>query len=122
MSVYLVIRFLHIVSAILLVGGVFARQLVRQRAKREEDPRSLAEGFRIAEPIEKFMVIPGSFLAVTFGVVLALWSGAPIFGFLQGASHNWLLLSNVLILGTFLLVPLVFLPVGGFSTAAFKPL
>ena len=48
MSVYLVIRFLHIVSAMLLVGGVFARQLVRQRAKMAEDPRSLAEGFRTA--------------------------------------------------------------------------
>ena len=58
------------------------------------------------------MVIPGSFLVILFGVILALMTGAPIFGFLQGATQNWLLLANSLILLTVALVPLVFIPRG----------
>jgi hypothetical protein len=34
----------------------------------------------------------------------------PIFGFLQGASENWLLLSNILIVVAMVMVPTVFLP------------
>jgi uncharacterized membrane protein len=112
MSLYLLVRFLHLASAIVLVGGVVARQLTRSVAKRAEDPRSLAAVLRATDPIERFMVIPGSVLAVLFGVVLALMTGAPIFGFLQGRSPSWLLAANLLILLTIPLVPLVFVPRG----------
>jgi uncharacterized membrane protein len=106
------LRFLHIGSAILLIGGIIARQLVRSIAKRSEDPRILAAMFQAADPIERVMVIPGSIATILFGVLLALVTRAPILGFLQGASRNWLLLSNVLILLTIPLVPLVFIPRG----------
>ena len=36
----------------------------------------------------------------------------PILGFLQGASQNWLLVSNLLLVSTGVLVPTVFLPRG----------
>ena len=112
MNLYTLLRFLHIGSAILLVGGVIARQLTRSVAKRTEDPRALALIFQAADPIERYMVIPGSLLTILFGVILALYIGAPIFGFLQGASQNWLLLANLLLLLTIPLVPLVFIPRG----------
>lgn len=66
----------------------------------------------MADPIEGFVVIPGSILATIFGVLLALVAGVPMFGFLQGASSNWLLVANVLILSELVLVPGVFLPRG----------
>ena len=58
------------------------------------------------------MVIPGNLAIILFGVILALVIGAPIFGFLQGASQNWLLVSNVLLVIMSLAVPLVFVPRG----------
>ncbi len=112
MSLYLVIRFLHVASAIVLVGGVIARQLTRSLAERSEDPKAIALIFRAADPIERYMVIPGSMLVIVFGVFLALVVGAPILGFLQGASRNWLLVANLLIISFFILVPTVFLPRG----------
>lgn len=112
MFAYLLVRFLHVGSAILLVGGVLARQLARSRAKQATDPASLAALYEAADPIERYMVIPGSFGVLVFGVILALLTGAPMFGFLQGASRNWLLVSNILVLLTVPLVPWVFIPRG----------
>ncbi len=101
---YLAIRFLHVASAIVLVGGVIARQLTRSLAERSEDPKAIALIFRAADPIERYMVIPGSILVIVFGVFLALVVGAPIFGFLQGASRNWLLVANLVIISFLILV------------------
>jgi uncharacterized membrane protein len=109
---YLLVRFLHIGSAILLVGGIMARQLARSRTKRAAHPAALVAMFQAADPIERYMVMPGSFGVIVFGVAWALLTGAPLFGFLQGASRNWLLVSNVLVLLIALLVPLVFIPRG----------
>jgi hypothetical protein len=58
------------------------------------------------------MVIPGNLAVIIFGVFLALVTGAPIFGFLQGSSQNWLLVSNILLLVGLVTVPLVFAPRG----------
>ncbi len=112
MSLYLLFRFLHILSAVMLVGGVIARQLTRSYAARAESPQAIAQAFRAADPIERFMVIPGSMLVLIFGVVLSLIAKAPVFGFLQGAPQNWLLVSIILLIVTFILVPAVFLPRG----------
>src|SRR5688500_12837600 len=58
------------------------------------------------------MVIPGNLAVIGFGVILALITGAPMLGFLQGASQNWLLLANVLLILGLVAVPLVFIPRG----------
>ncbi len=58
------------------------------------------------------MVIPGNFATILFGVIFAVMIGAPIFGFLQGAEKNWLLVTNVLLVLGSLNVPLIFLPRG----------
>jgi low affinity Fe/Cu permease len=41
---------------------------------------------------------------------LALMQQWPIFGFLQGASQNWLLVSNILLIIMLTLIPTVFIP------------
>jgi hypothetical protein len=58
------------------------------------------------------MVSPGNLAVIIFGVFLALITGAPIFGFLQGSTQNWLLASNILLLVGPITVPLVFAPRG----------
>jgi len=47
---------------------------------------------------------------ILVGVVLALMQKWPIFGFLQGASQNWLLVSNLLLIVMIILIPGVFVP------------
>ena len=112
MAFFLLLRFLHIASAIWFVGGILARQIVRAYAKRTDDVRRFATLSEAAGRIESAMVIPGNMAVIVFGVILGLLIGAPILGFLQGASRNWLLVSNILLVIGGLQVPLIFLPRG----------
>ena len=120
MSLLLVLRFLHIASAIWFIGGVVARQIVRAYAKRTEDVQRFAVMSEAAGRIESTMVIPGNFAVILFGVIYGLMIDAPILGFLQGASRNWLLMSNILLLLGFFNVPLVFIPKGKLFDVALK--
>ena len=108
----LVVRFLHVASAMWFIGGILARQIVRAYAKRTEDVRRFAVMSEAAGRIESTMVIPGNLAVILFGVILGVQIGAPILGFLQGAERNWLLVSNIILLIGFLNVPLIFLPRG----------
>jgi uncharacterized membrane protein len=110
MSLFLSLRFLHIASAIWFIGGILARQIVRAYAKGTDDVQRFATLSEAARRLDSTMVIPGNFAVIVFGVILALITGAPILGFLQGAPRNWLLVSNILLIIGFLNVPLIFLP------------
>jgi uncharacterized membrane protein len=109
---YLLVKFLHIVAVIMTVGGLFARQLVREFAKKTDDVQLYATLSQAAGKIENIMVIPGQMAIIVLGVILALIIGFPIFGFLQGASENWLLVANILLIGLLVLVPTVLIPNG----------
>jgi hypothetical protein len=60
--------------------------------------------------MDRAMVIPASNLMIILGIILAVMQKWPIFGFLQGASQNWLLVSNLLLLIMIVLIPGVFVP------------
>src|SRR5215217_9129504 len=90
--------FLHIMSSIMLVGGIFARQIVRGYAKKSSDVRMISELYNAAGQIERVMVRPFTGFVVLFGVIYALMIKAPVFGFLQGAEQNWLLVTNIMVL------------------------
>jgi len=109
---FLLVRFLHIVSAIWFLGGILARQIVRAYAKRTDNVQRFSVMSEVAGRIENTMVIPGNMAVIIFGVILGLIIKAPILGFLQGAERNWLLVSNIILLLGFLSVPLIFLPRG----------
>jgi uncharacterized membrane protein len=109
---FLLLRFLHIVSAIWFLGGILARQIVRAYAKRTDNVQRFSVMSEVAGRIENTMVIPGNLAVIVFGVILGLIIKAPILGFLQGAERNWLLVSNIILLLGFLSVPLIFLPRG----------
>jgi uncharacterized membrane protein len=112
MSLFLWLRFLHVASAMWFIGGILARQILRSYAKRTDEVQRFAVLSEAAGRIERMMVIPGNLAVIVFGVLLSLAIGAPIFGFLQGADRNWLLVSNLILLLGFLNVPLIFLPRG----------
>jgi len=85
---------------------------VRAYAKRTDDVRRFAAFTEAAGRIESTMVIPGNMAVIIFGVILGLLIKAPILGFLQGASRNWLLVSNLLLVIGLVIVPTIFLPRG----------
>jgi len=120
MSLLLVVRFLHIASAFWFIGGVVARQIVRAYAKRTDNVQRFAIMSEAAGRIESTMVIPGNFAVILFGIIYGLMIDAPILGFLQGASRNWLLVSNILLLLGFFNVPLVFIPKGKLFAVALQ--
>ena len=64
----------------------------------------------VAIRIDRAMVIPWSNLILVAGIILAVMAKWPIFGFLQGASQNWLLVSNILLIIMLALIPTVFIP------------
>ena len=110
MNWYNVFKFLHILSVIVMVGGIFARQIVRAIARPSDDPKVIASLTQVAHRLDLSMVIPGGNLVFLFGVIIAIMLKWPIFGFLQGAPQNWLLVSNILLVVSIVLVPTVFLP------------
>lgn len=104
--------FLHIMSSIMLVGGIFARQVVRGYAKTSPDIKVIAELYKAAGKIESVMIRPFTGFVVLFGAVYAAMIKAPIFGFLQGAAQNWLLVTNILVLMIPLPIIFFFIPRG----------
>ena len=110
MSWYNFFKFLHILAVVVMVGGIFARQLVRGIAMKSDDVRVVASLTQVAWRLDRAMVIPGGNLVLVFGVILAVMLKWPIFGFLQGAAQNWLLVSNILLILAIVLVSTVFIP------------
>ena len=120
MNLYLLLHFLHLSAAILFVGGLFARQAVRALISGASEIGAVVTLTQAAGRVERLMVIPGNLLAIAFGLMLALYGRAPIFGFIQGAQRNWLLASVVILVLLFPLVPLVLLPRGKVFEAALQ--
>jgi uncharacterized membrane protein len=112
LSVYLLLRFLHISASIIFIGGLFARQVVRSLANRAAEVATLVTLNQAAGKVESLMVIPGNLLTIVFGLFLAFIVRAPLLGSLAGSPRNWLAASIALLIVLLLLVPLVFLPRG----------
>src|SRR5678816_4047136 len=110
MNSYLIIKYLHIIAVAITIGGMFARQLVRGIAIKSDDIKTVASLTHAAVRMDRAMVIPGSNLMILFGIILAVMQKWPIFGFLQGADRNWLLVSNLLLLVMIVIIPVVFIP------------
>ena len=110
MNWYLIVKYLPILAVAITIGGMFARQLVRGFAQRSADIKTVASLTPVALRIDRTMVIPWSNLILLLGIILALMQQWPIFGFLQGATQNWLLVSNILLIIMLALIPAVFVP------------
>jgi uncharacterized membrane protein len=110
MNWYLVVKFLHIIAVTITIGGMFARQLVRGFAKKSEDVNVVASLIRVAVRIDRALVIPWSNIMILMGIILAIMQKWPVFGFFQGASQNWLLVSNILLVVMLTAIFGVFVP------------
>ena len=106
------LAFIHVTFAIIFVGGVMARQVVRLQLHTSHDIVSLVSASDAAGRIENLMVIPGNIAVIIVGFLLAAQTNAPILGFIGGDSENWLLVSNLLLILGLMMVPFFFLPHG----------
>jgi uncharacterized membrane protein len=112
MNSYLFLKYLHELAALWFIGGILGRQLVRYLARQSGDVQRFATLTQVAGRFESLMVIPGNLLVIVLGVLVAWRGGWPLFGFLQGAATNWLLLTNLILIAGLLVVPLIYVPRG----------
>ena len=120
MNFYTFIKLLHVFTAFWFITGILGRQLTRTQARRAVDIHDFTTLSDLAARFEELMVIPGNLAVIVLGIVVALLGKWPILGFLQGASQNWLLVSNLILIAGSFLVPLVFLPRGKLFAATLQ--
>jgi hypothetical protein len=112
MALALGLKLLHVLIAFWMTAGLIGRGVVQLRAEHTEDIRSMQLLVELIGRFDRLMVIPASSAVFVLGLLTAWAQGLPILGFLQGARTNWLLISLVLWIGVFALVPTVFIPRG----------
>lgn len=118
MTLILVVKFLHVIAGFWFVAGLIGRGVAQLRAERTKDIPALQLLVELIGRFDSLMVIPGSSAVFLLGLLTAWVEGLPILGFVQGARTNWVLVSLVLFIGIFVLVPTVFIPRGKVFGAA----
>jgi hypothetical protein len=98
---------LHVAAAFALVAGAVGRNLTLARARASDDVGLVGELVGLAGRFER-LVRPASLAVLVLGLLAAWARGVP----LAGSGSWWLLVSLVLYVALFALVPLVFLPRG----------
>jgi hypothetical protein len=119
-TVALALKFLHVAVAFWMTAGLVGRGVAQLRAERTTDVRALQLLMELVGRFDRLMVIPGSSAVFLLGLLTAWAQGLPVLGFIQGARTNWLLISLVLWIGVFVLVPMVFIPRGKVFGALFE--
>jgi uncharacterized membrane protein len=118
MTLPLLLKLVHVASAIWFIAGLVGRQVVLAQAARATDLSFAARLSDVAGIFETKMVVPGSLVVLVAGLVTAWAQGWPILGFIQGSQTNWLLVSLLLYVTLIPIVPLIFLPRGRKFAAA----
>ena len=96
MNLYLIIKWLHVLTGFWLVGGVIGRNFAFWRAGQATEVRSVHALLQISDFFERYAVIPVLIAVLLFGLIATFMQGWPLFGSLQGAPSNWLLVSFLL--------------------------
>jgi hypothetical protein len=96
----------------MVIAGVIGRQFTRAQAAQTAELPCFHSLIQLSSRFERWLVIPEANAVFLPGLLLSWWQGAPLFGFLQRAAANWPLMSLLLYVVIYLLVPGVFLPRG----------
>lgn len=99
MNFYMFMKLLHVLASFWFISGVIGRDFAFWRAGRATDVRAAHALLQISDFFERYAVIPVSIAVLVFGLILTWMQKWPLFGFLQGASTNWLLVSFLLFVG-----------------------
>ncbi len=110
----------HVLTAVGLVCGIVGRTIVIAAAARSREIHTTQALMAVVGQFERRLVMPGSFLVLATGLVVAWVQGQPLLGVLEGSGANWLLISLLLYLSSVPLVALVFIPRGQVFEAALE--
>lgn len=99
MSLYLIMKLLHVLAAFWLISGLVGRDFAFWWAGKARDVQAVHALLQVSDFFERYAVIPVSVAVLLFGLVVTWMQRWPLFGFLQGSPSNWLLLSFVLFIG-----------------------
>jgi uncharacterized membrane protein len=95
---------LHVLASFWLISGVVGRGLAFWRARKVKDVHAVEALLQVSEFFERYAVIPVSIAVLAFGLIATWMQKWPLFGFLQGSSSNWLLVSFILFIGLLALI------------------
>ena len=104
MNLYTLMKLLHILAAFWFVSGLIGRDFSFWQAGRATNVQAVQALLQISEFFERYAVILIAAAVMVFGLILTFLQKWPLFGFLQGSSTNWLLVSFVLFAGGSLVV------------------
>ena len=99
MNLGLVMKLLHVFAAFWFISGVVARDLTFWWAAKGSTVQEVSALLQVSDFFERWGVIRGGFLVLIFGLLTVWLQRWPLFGFLQDAPTNWLLLSFILFVG-----------------------
>ena len=99
MNLGLAMKLLHVLASFWFISGVVARDFTFWRAARVSTVEEVRTLLQVSDFFEQWAVIRGGLLVLIFGLMTVWLQKWPIFGFLQGARTNWLLVSLILFIG-----------------------
>jgi len=110
MDIGLIVKLLHVLTAIGLISGVVGRGVTFWHAGKTTNVSVAHTLIKLSDFFEQRMVIPASMAVLLFGVLISWLRGWPLFGIFQGSNSNWLLVSFVLYLAPTPAIPLYLIP------------
>ena len=99
LNLSLLMKLMHVLAAFWMVSGVVGRDLAFWWAGRAPNVQAVHALLRASDFFERYAVIPVSMAVLLFGLIVTWMQKWPLFGALQGAPRNWLLVSFILFVG-----------------------
>lgn len=99
MSLYVIMKLLHVLAAFWFISGLVGRNIAFRQAGKATDVRAVHALLQVSEFFERYAVIPIASAVLVFGLIITFLQKWPLFGFLQGSPSNWLLVSFILFVG-----------------------
>lgn len=116
MTLYGIVKVLHILAMAALIAGMIGRALLRARLVRGDDLRVMGELVHIEGQFDEWLVVRGSIATLATGILLTWLGRWPL---LRAGVPTWTLVGAALFLATIPLVIWVYVPRGKRFGAAF---
>jgi uncharacterized membrane protein len=110
MNVAVLLKVLHVGTAMLFVAGLVGRSASFRRAGYTQDIHSAASLLHLSEWFERTLIIPAYFGVLVSGVLAAWETGWPLWGALTSGAPKWALVSLVLFLSPWIVIPAYLAP------------